>query len=302
MSEPIIARGSLGGRVVRRRDSAGFVFTTTRHRPGLMVPRHANDRATMIAVLGGEYDETLGGRTHRFAPGSLIVRPPGEIHSNRIGGQGAACLLIELTADRLAAVRDHEQVFDRPRTMNPGPAAFPARRVVHELAHPDAATPLLLEGLALEILAHVVRGPVPREPRPTRTWLERALERLSVVEGESMPTLGELARLVGRHPVYLARAFRARFGCSVGEYARRRRIVWTCEQLSDSARPVAEIAAGAGFHDQSHLSRVFRRYTGSSPAAFRRAARRGSADARRVRLVLDAAAAGGHSGDDLSDA
>jgi len=40
--------------------------------------------------------------------------------------------------------------------------------------------------------------------------------------------------MVGRHPVYVARAFRARFGCSIGDYARRRQLALACERLADS--------------------------------------------------------------------
>jgi AraC family transcriptional regulator len=75
------------------------------------------------------------------------------------------------------------------------------------------------------------------------------------------------------HPVTLARAFRRSFGCTVGEYLRRLRIERATEQLAGGDTPLAEIALAAGFADQSHFSNVFRRRTGMSPSAFRRAAR-----------------------------
>jgi AraC family transcriptional regulator len=83
-------------------------------------------------------------------------------------------------------------------------------------------------------------------------------------------TLSALASAVGLHPVYVARAFRARYGCAVGEYARRLRIGRAARELADGTQPLAVIAAQAGFADQSHFSRVFRRHTGLSPSAYRR--------------------------------
>jgi AraC family transcriptional regulator len=44
-------------------------------------------------------------------------------------------------------------------------------------------------------------------------------------------------------------------------------------ELAETDAPLAEIALAAGFADQSHFSNVFRRETGLSPSAFRRAVR-----------------------------
>jgi AraC family transcriptional regulator len=53
-------------------------------------------------------------------------------------------------------------------------------------------------------------------------------------------------------------------------------VEYACRQLSTSALPLAEIALAAGFTDQSHLTRVFRRQTRMTPSEFRRASRAGS--------------------------
>jgi len=286
MSSPIIARGSLGGRPIHTCHAAGFVFTETRHPPGLALPPHANDRATIIAVLRGDYVETLGGRSERHSPGSLILRPAGEVHSNSIGSRGAGCLLVEVTAERLEALGDHRRLFDRPLATPPGLSTATALRATRELSQLDDASPLILESLALELMAHTLRQDPPVRSRPEPTWLAHVRELLDTEDG--CTTLAAVARRVGFHAVYLARAFRSHFGCSIGEYVRRRRVARACDRLASDA-PLSEIALASGFHDQSHFSRVFRRYTAMSPGAYRRALREGSADAIRVRRVLDVA-------------
>jgi AraC family transcriptional regulator len=40
-------------------------------------------------------------------------------------------------------------------------------------------------------------------------------------------------------------------------------------QLCQIDRPLSEVALGAGFYDQSHMTRVFRRVTGRTPGACR---------------------------------
>jgi AraC family transcriptional regulator len=76
------------------------------------------------------------------------------------------------------------------------------------------------------------------------------------------------------HPTHLARAFRARHGVSVGEYGRRVRVAWASAELAASDRPLAMIAAQAGFADQGHFTRLFRRYVGTTPSRYRELTRR----------------------------
>jgi AraC family transcriptional regulator len=85
----------------------------------------------------------------------------------------------------------------------------------------------------------------------------------------SPPCLTTIARAVGRHPVYVARAFRETFGCTIGAYVRRGRIQRAQAALVASGESLAQVAARFGFCDQSHFSKAFRRETGMSPAAFR---------------------------------
>src|SRR5262249_59202959 len=97
---------------------------------------------------------------------------------------------------------------------------------------------------------------IPRRPPPR--WLARVRDILHEGFARS-PTLGELAERAGMHPVHVATAFRQHYGCTVGAYLRRRRVECACRQLTTSAAPLAEIALTAGFADQSHFSRVFKR-------------------------------------------
>src|SRR3546814_17031619 len=69
----------------------------------------------------------------------------------------------------------------------------------------------------------------------------------------------------GVHPVHLAREFHRRFGCTVGHYIRQRRIEFACHRLTASRDPLFEVAVEAGFSDQSHLTKPFRRLVGLPP-------------------------------------
>ncbi len=66
-----------------------------------------------------------------------------------------------------------------------------------------------------------------------------------------------------------AQAASLEHGCSVGEYVRRRRLEYVRRKLVDLELPLAQIAIDAGFADQSHLTRIFKRFTGMTPGRYR---------------------------------
>ena len=82
--------------------------------------------------------------------------------------------------------------------------------------------------------------------------------------------MSQLAQEVGVHPVHVARTFRAAYDLTPGQYLRRLRVDWAAEQIKNTERPLVEIALAAGFADQSHLSRAFKSYLSTTPAAWRR--------------------------------
>lgn len=57
---------------------------------------------------------------------------------------------------------------------------------------------------------------------------------------------------------------------NLGDYVNDLRVRSAAESLSPSDLPLAEIAVGNGFYDQSHFTRVFRAKVGMTPGAFRR--------------------------------
>jgi AraC-like DNA-binding protein len=84
-------------------------------------------------------------------------------------------------------------------------------------------------------------------------------------------SLKEISQSLNVHPSYLSREFSKYFDdLSFGDYIRKLRIEKAIVLLSDSTRPLAEIAYLTGFSDQSHFTRIFKKTTGKSPLSFRK--------------------------------
>jgi AraC family transcriptional regulator len=85
--------------------------------------------------------------------------------------------------------------------------------------------------------------------------------------------MDEIAREVAVQPAHLARVFQRYFRVPIGAYVRRLRLEWAARQLVRSSEPLASLALAAGFADQSHFTRAFKRYSGLTPDAYRRTRR-----------------------------
>ncbi|HEY7818875.1 MAG TPA: helix-turn-helix transcriptional regulator [Vicinamibacteria bacterium] len=55
----------------------------------------------------------------------------------------------------------------------------------------------------------------------------------------------------------------------MGQYARRLRVERACREILKGEQTLADIALEAGFADQAHFTRVFKRFLGVPPGAFR---------------------------------
>jgi AraC family transcriptional regulator len=253
---------------------AGFLLTDYTYQPDYWIPTHSHLRSYFSLVVAGGYKENYGNRGRLCQPATVVFHPAGERHSERVGSVGARVFSIEIASHWLGESPEYRTVLEQPADFQGGPLAQLAFRLYREFRRPDIFSPLAVEGLMLEFAAERAR----RECRPPRGrpphWLARAEEVLRA-EFAAPPTLGELAGEVGVHPVHLARTFRAKLGCSVGDYVRQLRVEYACQRLSTSDAPLVDIALDAGFTDQSHFARTFRRFRGLTPATFRRLHRSG---------------------------
>lgn len=73
------------------------------------------------------------------------------------------------------------------------------------------------------------------------------------------------------HPAYLSREFSKYFDdLSFGDYIRKLRIDKAVQLLDTTTHSLTEIAYLTGFSDQSHFTRIFKKYTGKSPSAYKK--------------------------------
>lgn len=129
-----------------------------------------------------------------------------------------------------------------------------------------------------------------RAPLPSVEWAWRAL----LASGGTVP-IGALTDRLGCSPRHLIGGFRAQVGVGPKQAGSIIRFGRTATALRGPAPPpLARLASECGYHDQSHMTREFRRFAGTTPADFaaaRRADYLGVAE-EKVNSVQDGAAPG----------
>ena len=202
-------------------------------------------------------------------------------------------LNLVMPADAIASVLDREvgcglgalDPLSHRTLFRDEPVRSTALVMWQESVRHDGAASLMVDGLMHTLLARLLRlVETPLPDRPVGRFTPAVLARIEAWVDEHLAepmTVAELAALAALSPVRFSRAFRDTTGVAPWAWVTERRLRRAAEHLarpappwSDAPEPIASIAAGCGFSSQSHLTRLFRRRFGTTPARYRRDALR----------------------------
>jgi len=236
-------------------------------------PRHYHDSAWVVFTLAGSFALTMRSAESLLTPRSLLYVPAGEAHSNVFGSQGAGVFVTAIDpawiGDRLEIVSAEAE---KPRIAPAGLLTGLALKIYREFRSPDTLSDLIVEGAFLELLGRWFRQDFHKD-RSAPLWLRQVKGLLHDSFREPV-SLNQAAQAAGVHPSHVAREFRRAYGVTIGEYMRKLRVESVAQQLvhpRKEAPSLADLALGAGFSSQAHMSTVFKRMIGMTPGEYRRA-------------------------------
>jgi AraC family transcriptional regulator len=242
--------------MVATRTACGQLLTLSSHRRGDEIPphRHANDYVCI--VLAGGFAEQERNKWRDRQRGCFFTHHAGETHHDAFGPSGAMCVNLHHPAGSAAPTIEG---------MCPTRLSVAAHQLALELAA-SSREELAMASLAAEIMGGIRRAPFCRDGG---IWIDRVIEAISD-EPRRRWSLGELAKIAGRHPVHVAQSFRAKTGMSLGAFQRLRRLTGLTLALRHGTAPLAALATDFGYCDQSHMTSEFHAAFGTSPGRFRR--------------------------------
>ena len=230
---------------------------------------HRHDTYAIGVTLSGVQTFQYRGRTHASLPGKVIVLHPDELHDGAAGTEdGLRYRMLYLPPERLIEAAGGASGL--PFVRNPVLADDDFRQCLAEALDDLDAEPqeLLLDDLLERLSSSLWRhadscsrnqsaGGLARESvLRSRDYLRENSSRL--VSSEELETVSGLDRYS------TARQFRRLLGTSPHRYLVMRRLD-RAKTLMSKGGSLADVAADAGFADQAHLTRHFKKTFGMTP-------------------------------------
>ena len=270
MSMLKLKAGKFPTEVLHTRTVGDLVLAETFYKSGQVIENHSHKQSGFIIILKGEFVEIHEKRSRACKSSDVIFRPADQLHADHFEGTSTRCFNMQFGSNWLSRLEriTGDPVSGDPSYFSGGVIFQLGLKLYSEFRIMDLDSPLIMEGIALEMIGEANRLLI-KEESGTPLWLKRVCERLPEHFAEPL-SVQQLAIEAGVHPIYLQRAFRKHYNQSIGEYLRRLRIQFCCTQLASTKVPLADISAAAGFCDQGHFSRVFKRMCGMTPQAYRR--------------------------------
>ncbi|MDJ0385591.1 AraC family transcriptional regulator [Streptomyces sp. G-G2] len=248
---------------------AGVVEVLHAHFTEHAYPMHVHDSWTLLIVDDGEVRYDLD-RYERGTPSDTVsLLPPHVPHNGSPatpGGFRKRVIYLDMTqldASFIGAAVDGPDLTD---PVLRGRVGQLHTALAHRGDEFEAESRLAL--ISERLRGHLHPGPDPAGAVPGRGIAQDLRDLLDerLLEGVS---LREAARTVHAHPTHLVRAFSKAFHIAPHQYVMSRRVDLARRLLLDG-RPPGVVATEAGFYDQSHLTRHFKRFVGTTPGRYTR--------------------------------
>jgi AraC family transcriptional regulator len=222
-----------------------------------------------------------------FGPGDLGLLNPGNAHEDFATDQERDYLNVNIRKElfqdlqnNLCGVRNLPY-FGAPKLSHDAELRRICEGLRHEVNHQYFARDILIRSLVTELAVHLLRraraehAGTGREEPPSeahREQVRRASDYLQDNYAREF-NLDQIAAVVGLSKYHLERIFKRATGLNLHTYMMLARLDRAKHTLSQTSRPIADIALELGFSDQSHFTNVFKRFVGTTPYAYRLAAR-----------------------------
>lgn len=251
----------------------GVVEVLHAYFPSHAYPSHTHDAWTVLIVDEGAVRYDLDRHEHGLAQAQVSLLPPHVPHDGRsVFPGGFRKRVLYLAPDRLGGTDLIGAAVDQPEYVD-----ALLRHRIHQLHRVlsdgredlEAQSRLtLIEERIQQHLTRQVGEPASGRVGPLRdAGVAGRLRDLLDAHVADGLTLEDAARIVHAHPAHLVRAFSRKFGMPPHRYLTGRRVDLARRYLLDG-HPAAEVATLAGFYDQSHLNRHFKKVLGVTPTSF----------------------------------
>ena len=236
---------------------SGALVRRTIDRSGSLVPEHAHDWPLLSLFVIGSYSNRTEAGERFIAGPSAILYSAGAAHCNTAGPNGFEQIEVEF-----------DPAWLRSDNLPKGP-------VMHWIggkhgAEARAIADICSHEISEQSLRTALRRFLSVAPVQSRIGRPGWFDSITChLRADPTQKVSELAREVALHPAWLGAAYKQAAGEGLTDTAARFRVERATRLLRETNLPHADVALEAGFCDQSHMIRTFRRILGRRPSAVR---------------------------------
>ncbi|WP_207477857.1 helix-turn-helix transcriptional regulator [Arenibaculum pallidiluteum] len=229
---------------------------------------HSHPTFSIGAITGGQNEFRIGGARHEVAAGAVVLMNPDEVHAcNPLGDLPWSYRMLYVDPGWLAEVQERAEFQPLGPAVSTSPALHAALNRLFDVLF-DATTGAPAKNDAATAFFAALDGRLAGKDEGTAGHLALSRAADFIAMNCTRPLrLEEIAEASGLSPSYLVRAFKARYGLTPHAYQTNRRIRFGQQELR-RGRPIVEVALEAGFADQAHFQRVFKRHVAATPGQY----------------------------------
>ena len=242
---------------------------------GVCYAPHSHETFSIGAILDGRCVYMNRARREEIGAGSIVLMNPGDVHAcNPIRDEPWAYRMLYLDTAWVTRIQqalggraDGFQPF-APTSANNANLFGALNRLYDVLVDPHSDH-LRKHETARAFMIDVQRTLGAVEPTTTRNNAGLAqAERFIRDNCTRSLKLKDIAAAAHLSVSYLVRAFKAEYGMSPHAYLVNCRVEFSRQELR-RGRPLAEVAHAAGFCDQAHLQRSFKKLVAATPGHYK---------------------------------
>jgi AraC-like DNA-binding protein len=236
---------------------------------------HSHETFSIGAIRKGRCTYLNRTQRQQVGVGSVVLMNPGDVHAcNPVRDEAWAYRMLYFDAAWVGRIQhelsgrgDGLQPFAATATSNT--RLYDALNSLYDVLCDPQVDHLQKHDTALNFMMDVQRSLSTADAVPARrnAGLVRAAEFIHDNCTRSLK-LKEICSAASLSAAYLVRAFKAQYGMSPHAYLINCRIEFSRRQLR-LGRPLAEVALAAGFCDQAHLQRSFKKFVAATPGQYR---------------------------------
>ncbi|WP_168792204.1 AraC family transcriptional regulator [Paraburkholderia aromaticivorans] len=238
--------------------------------------KHSHETFSIGAVTGGRSEYLNRHAREWIGAGAVVMMNPDDVHAcNPVADERWSYRMMHVDVAWLTGLQ-HELGFSEnhafrafSQTMTTDAGLFDGLNRLHAILVDRDADMLRKQSAAITFFSEVQNtlNPAVLPDHDASRQLTRAAEFIAENCTRSLK-LEDICEAAGLSASHLIRAFKQRYGMTPHAYLINRRIQYSRAQLK-RGRVIADVALDAGFADQAHLQRTFKRLVAATPGQYR---------------------------------